>query len=173
MRKTPSRHFVKLYYRDGKIVHGHFRGSGVKEAKHPSNPVNPKAPWYYKPDENSLNEELKELGSGITVDVGGRYGYKALDLFKNGNMQDTLITQLTKKEAEKAIDIIYRYVHELHRHPESKVELILGGRYGYTAIDLYRDGRQLDTLATHLTRKKADNLVWIASRVQGELERDK
>lgn len=172
VRKTPIRHVVKSYVREGQPVRAYNRGKGTKE--YPTiNPINERAPWYYEPDDNSLNSELQELGSGITVDVGGRYGYKALDVFKDGRMDDTLIARLTKKEAENAIDVIYRYIHEMHRFPSEKVELIPGGRYGYTAIDLYRDGKLRATLVAGLTKRKANDFIYIAQRVQGMFEREK
>jgi hypothetical protein len=164
-----------MYTREGKLVRGYARGSGIRDVPRPDriNPYNPKAPWYYTPDENALNEELREMGSGLTVDVGGRYGYKALDYYKDGSMQDTLIIGLTKKGAEEAINVIYRYIREIRRHPGEKVELVPGRRYGYTAIDLYRDGKMQDTLTAGLTKKKADDYIWIANRIQGEVERGK
>ena len=60
-----------------------------------------------------LNSELE--GTGYSVRVGQRYGYKALDLYKNGKMQDTLRAGMTTGEAQAYLFAMMKGM-ELSRH---------------------------------------------------------
>ncbi|MBW2986869.1 hypothetical protein KY333_05865, partial [Candidatus Woesearchaeota archaeon] len=60
-----------------------------------------------------LNSELE--GTGYSVRVGQRYGYKALDLYRNGKMQRTLRTGLTTGEAQEYLFAMMKGM-ELSRH---------------------------------------------------------
>jgi len=48
----------------------------------------------------------------ISLRVGGRYGYTAIDIYRNGKLVDTLVAGLTKKQAYTVLDCIERVLRE-------------------------------------------------------------
>jgi hypothetical protein len=54
--------------------------------------------------EKRVNDLLKNIGLRVSY----RYGYVAIDIMRNGNIMETLIAGLTKREAYDILDSIER-----------------------------------------------------------------
>jgi hypothetical protein len=59
-----------------------------------------------KRDLETKQERVNSLLRKIKVRVGYRYGYTAIDIIRNGNVYETLIAGLTKREAYDILDCI-------------------------------------------------------------------
>ena len=60
----------------------------------------------------NVNEELK--GTDFKVKIGYRYNYQAIDLYKKGKMQRTLIAGLTKNETWDYLHAFMKGIYYSH-----------------------------------------------------------
>jgi hypothetical protein len=74
-------------------------------------------------------------------------------------------TRITQSD----LDIREERVNDLLKELGSKLRLKVGGRYGYTAIDLLKDDRMYNYLIAGLTKREADNILYCIERILAEL----